>query len=72
MFLQEEVMSRQHKKRRMKGLKAPMVYIEEGGEEGKEEVNEEVEVEVVNEEEEEMHTLSTNIVELYISALIGL
>jgi len=65
-------MSRQHKKRCIKGLKAPMVYIEEGGEEGKEEVNKEVEVEVVNKEEEEMHTLSTNIVELYVSALIGL
>ena len=50
----------------------PIVYIEEGGEEGKEEVNKEVEVEVVNKEEEEMHTLSTNIVELYVSALIGL
>ena len=55
-------MSRQHKKRRMKGLKAPIVYIEEGGEEGKEEVN----------KEEETHTLSANTVELYISALIGL
>ena len=45
----------------MKGLKAPIVYIEEGGEEGKEEVG-----------EEEMYTLSANIVELYISTLIGL
>ena len=58
-------MSRQYKKRCMKGLKAPMVYIEEGGEEGKEE---EVEVN----KEEEMHTLSANTVESYVSALIGL
>jgi len=47
-----------------------MVYIEEGGEEGKEEVNKE-EKEEVN-KEEEIYTLSTNIVELYISTLIGL
>ena len=48
----------------------PIVYIEEGGEEGKEKVGEEEEVEV--NKKEEMYTLSTNIVELYISTLIGL
>ena len=54
-----------------KGPKGAYSLYRGEGEEGKEEVNKEVEVEV-NKEEEETHTLSTNIVELYISTLIGL
>ena len=45
-----------------KGPKGAYSLYRGGGEEGKEEVN----------KEEEMHTLSTNIVELYVSTLIGL